>query len=117
MTKYSADMKIGGVYMPGDIVPRDDEKTMTKHIDTGLFMSHDNDEQSYVAATEEVTNEPDDDEDDDVDLLESSPKPQETANTVEAEPESNFIYACNICGEQYPVKEDCERHLRVHTGM
>lgn len=34
----------------------------------------------------------------------------------EIENEGNYIYACNICGEQYSVKEDCEKHLRVHTG-
>jgi len=28
--------------------------------------------------------------------------------------EAGYIYACNMCGQQYAVKEQCERHLKIH---
>lgn len=112
----SADMKIGGVYMPGDIVPKDDDKVLSKNLrldNTGNILDQDGSHSdSYVAATEEV---------EDV----ASPEPvsikEETSTMkdmqIDNESEGSFVYACNICGVQYAVKEDCEKHLKVHTGL
>jgi len=60
---------------------------------------------SYVAATEEVTEEPEQLEDET--SMEATP---------DNDTDANYIYACNICGEQYTEKEECEKHLKVHTG-
>ncbi|KAH3769966.1 zinc finger and SCAN domain-containing protein 2-like [Dreissena polymorpha] len=110
----SANMKIGGVYMPGDVVPtdRNDISTLQQGLDSTEanpdLLHHDNvpldtptSTESYVAATEEVTDMVGDTGDDDA---------------GDPEAEGSYVYACNICGEQYMVKEDCERHLKVHTG-
>lgn len=116
----SAELKIGGVYMPGDIIPKDDEKVLNKQFamdslsQSDILDVSDSHNDTYVAATEEVhedssseANEEDSSQD----------APLVAKNTVEnTESEGMYIYACNICGEQYSVKEECERHLKVHTG-
>lgn len=111
----SATMTIGGVYMPGDIVPKDEEKVLNKSLQldsTGNILDQDGSHSdSYVAATEEV---------EDMASPESVTVKDETSvmkdQPMENDSEGSFVYACNICGLQYPVKEDCEKHLRVHTG-
>ncbi|XP_060607847.1 zinc finger protein 354B-like isoform X2 [Ruditapes philippinarum] len=109
----SADLKIGGVYMPGDIVPKDDDKSLNKQLclDTGNILNQDGPHtDNYVAATEEVENIASPDSlniKEDTELMEDG--------SVE-DNEGGFVYACNICGVQYAVKEDCEKHLKVHTG-
>ena len=105
-------MKIGGVFMPGDLVPRDELP--------GNRVPALNDT-SELGATEEVM---EDSPETDTDFLLNHDYGRPQTNTsnnrktehMEQEPESNYIYACNICGEQYPVKEECENHLRIHTG-
>lgn len=110
----SADLKIGGVYMPGDVIPRDDDKVLNRQLslDSGNILTQDGTpSESYVAATEEVA---------DV----SSPEPltfkeemeNESSHEQENDTDGNYVYACNICGIQYPKKEECEKHLLVHTG-
>ncbi|KAL4234152.1 hypothetical protein ACF0H5_005805 [Mactra antiquata] len=110
----SSDLKIGGVYLPGDIIPKDDEKALSKHLavdnsDTNILNADGTQSETYVAATEEVNEVP-------------SPEPVEMKSDhiedqpVDNEGDGNFVYACNICGVQYAVKEECERHLLVHTG-
>lgn len=110
----SSDLKIGGVYLPGDIIPKDDEKALNKHLEidnnaSNILNTDGTQPETYVAATEEVNEAP-------------SPEPVEMKNSpiedqsVDNESDGNFVYACNICGVQYAVKEDCERHLQVHTG-
>ena len=109
-----ANMKIGAVYMPGDIVGQDVEnsdlgnKEAPPMIESGLETS--NQPETQVAAQEEVGNnvEPEPDTLAALEGLENEP---------EAEDGSSYIYACNICGEQYTVKADCEKHLRVHTSF
>ena len=48
------------------------------------------------------------------------PEQLEDETSMDATPDNdtdaNYIYACNICGEQYTEKEECEKHLKVHTG-
>ena len=106
----AAELKIGGVYMPGDVVPRDEMSTPRSSSLT---------DNSELGANEEVME--DGQETDTESLLNPDYGHSQSSTSVitpkqETEPESNYIYACNICGEQYPVKEDCENHLRVHTG-
>ena len=104
------NMKVGAVYMPGDIVGQDiDDSDLDKEappmIEAGAI-----EPETQIAAQEEVCNhsEPEPDTIATLDGLENEPEPADG---------SSYIYACNICGEQYSVKAECELHLRVHSGF
>ncbi|XP_052815985.1 zinc finger protein 45-like [Mya arenaria] len=136
----SANLKVGGVYLPGDIVPSDDYKSERQGLDSTVanpdllnhvsHISHDgsaeNSEETYVAATEEVSEVATDSLaggsiniggngiGSAMDTGEGDENSQDAAEDG-GDGEMGYIYACNICGEQYNVKEECERHLKVHT--
>ena len=134
-------MKIGGVFMPGDMVSDDSEENETEYkemppvleatvapgqtIPSSQTMnqtqtinqsqpSHDHQLMTQVAAQEVVTNNYEDEP-----VEEKINQALQGLENVENEPEaddgSSYIYACNICGEQYTVKAECEAHLAVHT--
>ena len=106
----SSDMKIGGVYMPGDIVESEIAKEVEKEVAPQPVLEYpDNQPIIQEAAQEEVPSTNSHDVQDTLEAVEG------LENEVETEDGSSFIYACNICGQQYNVKADCEKHLKVHT--
>ena len=114
-----SSMKVGGVYMPGDIVGEDSDENITEKevppmMDTTVNQSHEHQPVTQVAAQEVVTNNYEDGHVEEK-LNHTLQNLENVANEPEGDDTSSYIYACNICGEQYTVKADCEAHLAVHT--
>ena len=125
-------MKIGGVFMPGDLVGDDSENEMKEDAPPVLEatiapsqpsqnlnlnpsrVSQDHQLMTQVAAQEVVANNYEEEPIEDK-LNQALQGLESMENEPETDDGSSYIYACNICGAQYSVKADCEAHLAVHT--